>query len=475
MTGRTAPNQHITPLNFQGTEEHVAEQISTTASQAAPRLTVIGTGYLGATHAICMALLGFEVLGVDVVQEKVDQLNSGVVPFFEPGLQECLTKALESGRLNFTTDYAKAAAFGDVHFVCVGTPQRGDSPAADLTYVDAAVSALAVHLDRKTLVVGKSTVPVGTAARLTELLQRLAPAGAEVELAWNPEFLREGYAVEDTMRPDRLVFGVSSEWAQERLRAAFAPILEAGTPLVVTDLATAELVKVAANSFLATKISYINAMAEVCETVGADVSSLASALSYDTRIGGRFLQPGLGFGGGCLPKDIRAFAHRAQELGVGQAVAFLREVDAINIRRRERTVDLVRELAGGDLTGKRVAALGAAFKPNSDDIRDAPALDVARRLHEAGAIVRVYDPEAVENARRAYPDLEYASDTFDATRDAEVVVLLTEWNEFREIDPEVLGSHVARRAVVDGRHALDPQAYRAAGWVYRALGTPAEA
>jgi len=452
----------------------VSEQHSTTAPSAAPRLTVIGTGYLGATHAICMALLGFEVLGVDVVQEKVDRLNSGEVPFFEPGLPECLTKALESGRLRFTTDYAEAAAFGDVHFVCVGTPQKAGSPAADLTYVDAAVSALAAHLDHKTLIVGKSTVPVGTAARLTELARRLAPAGDAVELAWNPEFLREGYAVEDTMRPDRLVFGVESEWAQHQLRAAFAPILEAGTPLVITDLATAELVKVAANSFLATKISYINAMAEVCETVGADVNSLAEALSHDPRIGGRFLKPGLGFGGGCLPKDIRAFAHRAEELGVGQAVAFLREVDAINNRRRERTVDLVRELVGGDLAGKRVAALGAAFKPNSDDIRDAPALDVARRLNAAGAIVRVYDPEALDNARRAYPDLEYASDTFDAAKDADVVVLLTEWSEFREIDPDVLGAHVARRAIVDGRHALDPQAYRAAGWAYRALGTPAQ-
>ena len=471
---QTSARQHPVPSASRETGEHVSQQPSTTTPPAAPRLTVIGTGYLGATHAICMALLGFDVLGVDVVPEKVDRLNAGEVPFFEPGLPECLTKALESGRLRFTTDYAEAAAFGDVHFVCVGTPQKAGSPAADLTYVDAAVSSLAAHLDRKALIVGKSTVPVGTAARLTELAQRLAPAGAEVELAWNPEFLREGYAVEDTMRPDRLVFGVASEWAEQLLRAAFAPILEAGTPLVVTDLPTAELVKAAANSFLATKISYINAMAEVCEATGADVNFLAKALSYDTRIGGRFLHPGLGFGGGCLPKDIRAFAHRAEELGVGQAVAFLREVDAINNRRRERTVDLVRELVGGDLRGKRVAALGAAFKPNSDDIRDAPALDVARRLHEAGAIVRVYDPEALDNARRVYPDLEYASDTFDAARDADVVVLLTEWSEFREIDPEVLGSQVAQRAIVDGRHALDPRAYRAAGWVYRALGTPAQ-
>ena len=439
---------------------------------SAPKITVIGTGYLGATHAICMAVLGFDVLGVDVAQDKVDRLNAGQVPFFEPGLPELLVKALESGKLRFTTDYAEAGAFGDVHFVCVGTPQVAGSNAADLRYVESAVTALAPYLNRRVLVVGKSTVPVGTAARLTGLLRALAPAGEQVELAWNPEFLREGFAVEDTLRPDRLVFGVESAWAQEQLRTVFAPVIEQGSPVVVTDLSTAELVKVAANSFLATKISYINAMAEVCEVTGADVHQLAEALSFDSRIGGRFLRPGLGFGGGCLPKDIRAFAHRAEELGVGQAVAFLHEVDAINRRRRSRTVDLVRELGGGSLQGVRIAALGAAFKPNSDDIRDAPALDVARMLQEAGAAVRVYDPEAMHNARRAYPSLEYAPSTLEAARDADVVVLLTEWTEFREIDPAALGAVVAQRKVVDGRHALDQAAYRAAGWEYRALGRP---
>jgi UDPglucose 6-dehydrogenase len=448
------------------------DRVSATGADAAPRITVIGTGYLGATHAICMAVLGFDVLGVDVSEDKVARLNAGEVPFFEPGLPELLTKALDSGRLRFTTDYAEAGAFGDVHFLCVGTPQKAGSNAADLTYVESAVSALAPYLTRRTLIAGKSTVPVGTAQRLTELVRELSPAADEVELAWNPEFLREGFAVEDTLRPDRLVFGVASAWAEQRLRTVFGPVIENGTPVVVTDLPTAELVKVAANSFLATKISYINAMAEVCEATGADVQQLAQALSYDTRIGGRFLRPGLGFGGGCLPKDIRAFAHRAEELGVGQAVAFLHEVDAINRRRRSRTVDLVRELAGGSLEGARVAALGAAFKPDSDDIRDAPALDVARMLQDGGAVVRVYDPQAVENARRAYPDLEYAESTFDAARDADVVVLLTEWAEFREVDPEALGKVVGRRRVVDGRHALDADAYRAAGWEYRALGRP---
>ncbi|WP_326635074.1 UDP-glucose/GDP-mannose dehydrogenase family protein [Streptosporangium sp. NBC_01755] len=437
-----------------------------------PRLTVIGTGYLGATHAVCMASLGYDVVGLDVDSKKIGKLQSGEVPFFEPGLPELLDKALASGRLRFTTSYAEAAEHGDVHFVCVGTPQQPGSDACDLSYVDAAVRDLAPHLTRRCLVVGKSTVPVGTAAHLTDLLHELAPAGEEVELAWNPEFLREGFAVDDTLRPDRLVFGVPSEWARERLASAFRPILDLGTPVVVTDLATAELVKVAANSFLATKISYINAMAEVCEATGADVRDLAKALAYDDRIGGRFLQPGLGFGGGCLPKDIRAFAHRAEEIGVGQAVSFLREVDAINRRRRSRTIDLVRELLGGRIDGKRIACLGAAFKPNSDDIRDAPALDVARTMHGLGANVRVYDPAALDNARRTYPELRYGTSALDVARDADVVVLLTEWAEFREVDPAALAQVVKHTRIVDGRHALNAEVWRAAGWEYRALGCP---
>ncbi|MEO3854780.1 UDP-glucose/GDP-mannose dehydrogenase family protein [Acrocarpospora sp. B8E8] len=439
---------------------------------ALPRLTVIGTGYLGATHAICMASLGYEVVGLDVDANKIKKLQSGEVPFFEPGLPELLAKTMESGRLRFTTSYEEAAAHGDVHFICVGTPQQPGSDACDLTYVDATVRALAAHLTRRCLVVGKSTVPVGTAARLGDMLRELAPAGDEVELAWNPEFLREGFAVDDTLRPDRLVFGVASDWARDQLTAAFRPILDLGTPTVVTDLPTAELVKVAANSFLATKISYINAMAEICEATGADVRDLAKALAYDDRIGGRFLQPGLGFGGGCLPKDIRAFAHRAEEIGVGQAVSFLREVDAINRRRRSRTIDLVRELLGGQLDGKRVACLGAAFKPNSDDIRDAPALDVARTMHGLGANVRVYDPAALDNARRAYPELRYGTSALDVAQDADVVVLLTEWAEFREIQPSALAQVVRNRRIVDGRHALDAEAWRAEGWEYRALGRP---
>ncbi len=448
--------------------------LNMTTDTSAPRITVIGTGYLGATHAICMAILGFEVLGVDVDEKKIELLRSGRVPFYEPGLPEKLEEALASGRLRFTTSFDEAADFGDVHFICVGTPQAQGSAGADLTYVDAAFTALATRITRKALLVGKSTVPTGTAARLESLVQELSPLGAELELAWNPEFLREGFAVEDTLHPDRLVFGVSSAWAESELRRAFAPILDAGTPVIVSDLATSELVKVAANSFLATKISFINAMAEVCEATGADVSLLAQALSLDDRIGGRFLKPGLGFGGGCLPKDIRAFKFRAEQLGVGQAVSFLGEVDSINIRRRVRTVDLIRELAGGSLKGIRVAALGAAFKPNSDDVRDAPALDVARMLYLEGAVVTVYDPEANSNAHRLYPDLNYVDSLEEAVDRADVVALLTEWDEFRSADPDALGARVAHRRIVDGRHALDADDYRAKGWEYRALGRPAQ-
>jgi UDPglucose 6-dehydrogenase len=435
-----------------------------------PRLTVIGTGYLGATHAVCMAELGFEVLGLDVLPEKVEALQSGTVPFFEPGLPELLTKNLESGRLRFTTSYEEAGAFGDVHFVCVGTPQKKGEYAADMTYVDAAFSALIPHAKTGSLLVGKSTVPAGTAERLDAMIT--AARGDELELAWNPEFLREGFAVEDTLTPDRLVFGVKSAQAEAQLRAAFAPVLDLPTPVVVTDFATAQLVKVAANAFLATKISFINAMAEVCEVTGGDVTMLSKALSYDTRIGGRFLHAGLGFGGGCLPKDIRAFMARAGELGVDQALSFLKEVDAINLRRRARMIDLARELCGGSFGGMRVAVLGAAFKPNSDDIRDSPALDVAASIQRQGAAVCLYDPEAMDNARIKHPELGYRDSAVEAAKGADIVLHLTEWSEFREMDPAVLSEVVAERRIVDGRNALDPELWRGAGWTYRALGRP---
>ncbi|MFJ8489480.1 UDP-glucose dehydrogenase family protein [Streptomyces sp. NPDC094038] len=431
------------------------------------RVTVIGTGYLGATHAACMAEIGHEVLGLDVDPDKVAALRSGRVPFYEPGLEELLAKHVATGRLRFTTSYEEVAEFGEVHFSCVGTPQSPGGNAADLRYVDAVIDHLAPLLPgRNALVVGKSTVPVGTAERLAAMLPE------DAELAWNPEFLREGFAVEDTLRPDRLVFGVHSTTAEARLRAVYAPVVANGTPVVVTDFPTAELVKTSANAFLATKISFINAMAEVCEAAGADVTLLAEALSHDTRIGGRFLRAGVGFGGGCLPKDIRAFMARAGELGVDQALTFLREVDHINMRRRGRVVDLAREAVGGGFLGRRIAVLGAAFKPDSDDIRDSPALNVAAQIHLQGGNVSVYDPKAMDNARKAFPTLAYATSAEDALSGADVVLHLTEWREFRDLDPAALRETVARPYVIDGRNALDGDRWRTAGWTYRALGRP---
>jgi UDPglucose 6-dehydrogenase len=418
-----------------------------------------------------MVELGYEVIGLDVDQAKIDALRAGKIPFFEPGLPELLAKHIDSGRLRFTTDYAEVADFADVHFVCVGTPQQKGQYAADLTHVEAAFTSLASRLTRRALVVGKSTVPAGTAARMAGILAEIAP-NKQVELAWNPEFLREGFAVEDTLRPDRLVFGVHSEWAEQTIRSAFEPVIEAGTPVIVTDFATAELVKVAANSFLATKISFINAMAEVCEATGADVTQLADAIGHDARIGRRFLNAGLGFGGGCLPKDIRAFIARAGELGVDQAVSFLRDVDEINLRRRARTVELGLDVLDGSYRGTKVAVLGAAFKPNSDDIRDSPALEVAAAVGRRGAEVQIFDPEANANAKRVHPELHYA-DSLDAVLEGvDLIMLLTEWDVFRAMDPEAVGRKVSRRNVVDGRNVLDPIQWRAAGWVYRSLGRP---
>ncbi|MDQ1218257.1 UDP-glucose dehydrogenase family protein [Microbacterium arborescens] len=435
------------------------------------RLSVIGCGYLGAVHAAAMASIGHEVVGIDVDERKITSLSNGEAPFFEPGLQEILSEGLASGRLRFSTDMADAAGAA-VHFIGVGTPQQKDGYAADLTYVNAAVDALIPHLAEGDIVAGKSTVPVGTAATLAE---RVTPAGAT--LVWNPEFLREGWAVQDTVDPDRLVAGVPTgaegERAADILREVYHPSVAKNTPFIVTDLATAELVKVAANAFLATKISFINAMAEIAEVTGADVTTLADAIGHDARIGRRFLGAGIGFGGGCLPKDIRAFSARAEELGRGESVAFLREVDAINMRRRDRAVDLVVDALGGSVYKKNVTVLGAAFKPHSDDIRDSPALDVAVRLHGLGAWVTVTDPEAIENARRVHPQLNYVEDRDEALRAADAVIVVTEWDEYRrQLDPAHAATLTAGRLIIDGRNCLDADAWRAAGWDYRGMGRP---
>jgi len=430
------------------------------------KLSVIGTGYLGATHAACMASLGFEVIGFDTENIKIDLLSKGKVPFYEPDLEELLAEQIKAGRLRFTKDIAELADV-DVHFICVGTPQVKGGNAADLTYVNSALESIARIVKPGGLVVGKSTVPVGTATRLRNRLIELNP---NADLAWNPEFLREGFAVEDTLRPNRLVVGVTNDNSEKILKEVYALNLKENTPWVRADLPTAELVKVAANSFLATKISFINAMAEICEAAGGDVTILAKAIGYDPRIGSRFLQAGIGFGGGCLPKDIRAFMARAEELGAKQAVEFLKEVDAINLRARQRIIELVRRDLSEDLVGKKVAILGAAFKPDSDDVRDSPALDIAAQIQAAGAIVTVHDPKAIANAQKRFPALKFAEGINNTLKDADIVLHLTEWKIYRDINPGQVKSLVKTAIMIDGRNALDRDAWRAAGWKFRALG-----
>ena len=430
------------------------------------KVSVIGTGYLGATHAACMSSLGFEVIGVDVDASKIALLTAGKVPFYEPGLEDLLQQEIATGRLTFTTDF-KAIADADVHFICVGTPQLEGSLAADLKYVDAALDAVAGICKPGSLVVGKSTVPVGTAARLRERLLKINPG---VDLAWNPEFLREGFAVEDTLHPNRLVVGVVNDAAEAKLKEIYKSNLAENTPWVRADLPTSELVKVAANSFLATKISFINAMAEVCEAAGGDVTVLAKAIGYDPRIGSRFLQAGIGFGGGCLPKDIRAFMARAGELGADQALEFLREIDSINLRARQRVIELVRKDLSDNLAGKKITVLGAAFKPDSDDVRDSPALDIAAQIAAAGAIVTIHDPKAIAPAKKRFPALGFSEDIEGALKGAELVLHLTEWKVYRELDPAKMAKLVASPIIIDGRNALDREAWVAAGWKFRALG-----
>ncbi|MBD1593417.1 UDP-glucose/GDP-mannose dehydrogenase family protein [Arthrobacter sp. S1_S22] len=436
------------------------------------RISVIGCGYLGAVHAACMAKLGHEVIGIDVDNQKIDALSAGSAPFYEPGLEELLKNVQDTGRLTFTTDMS-AAAGSAVHFVCVGTPQKKGENAADLKYVDAAVESLLPFLSAGDVVVGKSTVPVGTAGRLATLVQGKEP---EAHLVWNPEFLREGHAVADTLHPDRLVYGVSGgseeHPAVALLDEVYAAPLTSGTPRLVTDHPTAELVKTAANSFLATKISFINAMAELCDAAGADITRLADAIGLDDRIGRKFLNAGIGFGGGCLPKDIRAFMARAGELGADQALTFLREVDAINMRRRTRVVELTRDLCDGTLLGKKIAVLGAAFKPESDDVRDSPALSIAAQLQLQGAVVTVTDPKALANAALRFPELQYELDTENAVTAADAILLLTEWREYRDLDPYALAGLVRNARILDGRNVLDPTKWRAAGWAYKGLGRP---
>ncbi|MEW1635395.1 UDP-glucose/GDP-mannose dehydrogenase family protein [Streptomyces sp. NPDC093801] len=437
------------------------------------RVSVIGCGHLGIPHAAAMAELGHEVIGVDVDQAKVDRLNAGECPIYEAGLPELLARHTASGRLRFTTDIREAAAVAELHFIGVGTPIDADGRSYDTGQVYGAIRQLAPHLDQPCTIVGKSTVTVGTTARVTALAQRLAPAGEAVEVVWNPEFLREGHAVQDTLRPDRLIAGLTTAAGEKAIRAVYAPILDAGVPLFVTDPATAELAKGAANTFLGLKISYINAVADMCEAAGGDVSQIVDILGIDPRIGSGGMRPGIGYGGGCLPKDVRAFTASARRLGADRAATLLRAAEEVNESRADVAMDLVnRALAGRSLKGARVTVWGAAFKPGTNDVRESPALALAHALQRAGATVTVHDPQAVATAMVRNPEFDYTDDLPASLDGADLVVLATEWPDYHQTDPAALLTRPATPLLVDCRTTLDPEPWRTAGWTLHQLGRP---
>ncbi|WP_434995267.1 UDP-glucose dehydrogenase family protein [Arthrobacter sp. Ld5] len=432
------------------------------------RISVIGCGYLGTVHAEALSALGHDVTAVDTDRDRIHQLSCGGVPFFEPGLTPLLDAGRRAGTLRFTSDVAEVADC-DVHFLCVGTPQQKTTHHADLTHVFSAVEALAPHLREGSVVAGKSTVPAGTSATLRRLL-----AGTGADLAWNPEFLRQGTAVDDSLHPDRLIYGVAEGAAGARtagvLDEVYAPLLAAGVARLVTGFTTAELAKSAANAFLALKVSYMNGIAEICDGVGADVSALAGAIGLDPRIGGKYLNAGAGFGGGCLPKDIRSLRAQAHDADAHSLAALLGLVDDMNTEARRRIHDLARHMCGGALSARRITVLGAAFKPHTDDVRDSPSIDIALQLARSGAAVTITDPQALPTACLNYPQLHFEADTVQALRGAELTILLTDWPQYRALDPSDTAAVVSRRAILDGRNALPSNAWRSAGWDYRGIG-----
>ena len=431
------------------------------------RLSVIGCGHLGAVHAACMANIGHEVLGVDIDEGKTEMLNSGKAWFREPGLDEMLSRNVAEGRLRFTTSFAEAAKFAPVHFLGVATPGLPGGT-YDLSQLRMAIAELAQHITGPGVIIGKSTVPPGTTASLSKIATEICRHS--IDFVWNPEFLREGCAIQDTLMPDRIVIGTTSDASEAVLRDIYRPLTDAGTPLVVTDFATAELVKGAANAFLATKISFINSMADLCRVVGGDARALAEALGMDPRIGKSFLNAGIGYGGGCLPKDVRGLAAFADQTGVHKTSELLMAVDGFNTARRADVVRMVGEAAAGgpvptqSHARKRIAVWGAAFKPGIDDVRDSPSLDIACRLHDLGAHVTVYDPVAMGNALRVSPQLKYADSALEAARDADAVLVATAWPEFASISPFAAIAVGASMTVVDACQGIDNGTWREAGW-----------
>lgn len=416
-----------------------------------------------------MASIGHQVFAYDIEPKRISQLNQGILPFYEPDLEDLLNTVLRSGNLKFTSDIAEAIGSSDVHFLCVGTPQSESSGAADLSQVRTAIHEITPHLKQNSVVVGKSTVPVGTAEWVLDYFK--SNSNNEIHLVWNPEFLREGFAVQDTLHPDRIVLGSKNGAGTNAVLEIYQAMISYGTPVIHSNFSTAELVKVAANAFLATKISFINAFSDLCDKVGGDVTVLADAIGYDSRIGRKFLNAGIGFGGGCLPKDIRALQASAGEFDLFDSFNFLSEVDKINQSRKNKIIELA-ELNLGHLKGKKITILGASFKPNSDDVRDSPAIEIAKLLLKSGAEVVIHDPVSLDALKLKYPFLVSANDVKTALADSDLTLHLTEWSDYRNLNPRELAPLVHSRIIIDGRNVLDGEIWKDAGWKIIFLGKP---
>jgi len=426
-------------------------------------LCVVGAGHVGLVTAAVFADLGNNVICLDVNETRVESLRAGRMPFFEPGLQEMVARNHTDGRLRFTSDYREAIPAAEVVFICVDTPSGPDG-AADLSSISAAAQEIARHLSGSALIVNKSTVPVGTGDIVRQILQRHASAEAEFEVVSNPEFLREGSAIGDSLRPDRIVIGCSNHKAATKLLELYAPLER---QVLLMDLNSAELVKHASNSFLATKISFVNSVADLCERVGADITQVIKGMQADQRIGPHFLSPGLGFGGSCFPKDTEALA--AASAAAGTPFRVLEAAIGVNRQRVPHFIARMKEVLG-DLAGKAIAVLGLSFKPNTDDIREAKAIELVRALREEGARVRAYDPAAVPNARRVLPDIIYCENAYEAARGADALVVATEWNEFKQLDLTKLREVLRQPIVFDGRNIYPPDRMASLGFCYVSVG-----
>ncbi len=432
------------------------------------KIAVIGTGYVGLVSGVCFSDFGHEVVCVDSNAEKIDMLREGEVPIYEPGLEALLARNVAAGRLSFSRDLAKAVAAADAVFIAVGTPTRRGDGHADLTYVYDAARQIGNAIDGYTVVVTKSTVPLGTNARVAEILAETSP-DAEFDVVSNPEFLREGSAIEDFMKPDRVIVGVSSERAAQVIKDVYRPLYLRDFPVVITDMESAEMIKYASNAFLATKITFVNEIAMLCERVGADIKEVARGMGLDGRIGAKFLHAGPGFGGSCFPKDTSALARIGQEHGVPMRIT--EAVISVNEQVKRRMIDKITELCDDSVNGKRVAVLGVTFKPNTDDMRDAPSLTIVPALVGGGADVNVVDPEGKAEGAALLPGVNWFDDPYEAAKGADVLVILTEWNEFRALDLEALAKGMATPRMADLRNIYDPAIARAAGFkAYVAVG-----